>query len=396
MIGLAPRAGGSAAPWKLPDRLLPYLEPAWAVHELSRRLPRLEIREFLPDRVDPRADAVTLQGTLRCRDADGEASRLVSIRVAPGAGETVRVSPDDPALPHLPEIVDPSFATRLVRVVTGRPVPTPGVRILSHRFGRRACFRMSHPAGTLLGRAYAVRGDASLVTTLGALAGHRAPLGAAVPRVMFHDRRRRLVVLTWLPGSPWHGSLEDASVSVAAQVGIAVRRYRGVPAGALPPWGLEDEVRTIVKLAARAAAVRPALAPELEAAIRDVSHADSRPEGAPVFAHRDLHDKQIVVGDAGPGIIDWDCAAAAPAALDPGNFVAHLRLRELQGRLPADRAPAVRRAFLEGCLEDEASSADLARWEALALLRLAAVYALRPRWDGVAEALLSSVRGRPR
>jgi hypothetical protein len=93
------------------------------------------------------------------------------------------------------------------------------------------------------------------------------------------------------------------------------------------------------------------------------------------------------------GVIDWDLAAASPSALDPGNFLAHLRLRVLQNRLSPWTARVLRRAFLAGYVaEGGGVPEDLVRWETLALLRLAAVYALRPAWPDLSASLLDVVR----
>jgi aminoglycoside phosphotransferase (APT) family kinase protein len=114
---------------------------------------------------------------------------------------------------------------------------------------------------------------------------------------------------------------------------------------------------------------------------------------SPVFAHRDLHDKQIIRAGSRIGIIDWDWAAAAPRALDPGNFLAHLQLRALQRRITAKQALAARHAFLAAYRDGRGGGPpNLESWETLALLRLAAVYALRPSWPGLAEKLLVVAR----
>ena len=66
--------------------------------------------------------------------------------------------------------------------------------------------------------------------------------------------------------------------------------------------------------------------------------------------------------------IDLDDAAMAPAGLDVGNFVAHLRRDHAFGLRGADETRDAIEGFLDGYGE---APADLAAWERLSLIRLA-------------------------
>jgi aminoglycoside phosphotransferase (APT) family kinase protein len=305
----------------------------------------------------------------------------------------VWVSPADPALPQLPAALEHPFVERAMRAA-GRRGALAESCILAHRFGRRACFRVELPSSSFLGRVYARRGDENLVAALGLLAAHSERIRALVPRVMFHDRDRRFVALTWLDGASLQEKVGAPPLLGAAAAGSAARAWQRVPVEGLVRHGTAEELETIRRFARRVAVVRPALATELDAGIAALAaSAAAHRDGPPVLAHRDLHDKQIVLGRSGVGVIDWDLAAASPPALDPGNFLAHLRLRVLQYRLPSWHARVLRRAFLTGyTAEGGGLPEDLAWWETLALLRLAAVYALRPAWPGLAGSLLDVVR----
>ncbi|MGA1781458.1 MAG: phosphotransferase, partial [Planctomycetota bacterium] len=108
----------------------------------------------------------------------------------------------------------------------------------------------------------------------------------------------------------------------------------------------------------------------------------------PVLCHRDFHDKQILIdGDRGT-LIDMDLAAAGHPALDVGNILAHLRLRELKGaelRWQEVASPIAVHATRDRGIED-----SLPIWTASTLLRLALIYARRFRRPGLIEALLDS------
>jgi hypothetical protein len=394
----AAHAFGRERSWDLPDRLLPYLDPRTAIATLAQKLPAMDVTGFSPDRIDPGSNDVSLQGTLRTAEPGGEREHRVAVRASAHRNETVRVSPDDPSLPHLSEVLAHPFVARAIRGATASGGPGPEIRIVAHRFGKHACFRVELPTASFLGRVYARRGDESLVTTLRLLACHWEEIPAAVPRVTFHDRARHFVVLTWLPGTPLHDLLESAPSAYAVATARALRAYQTVPARDLSSYDTQDELGTIRKLARRASRVRPALGPELAAIADSAALAVANHRDEPlVLAHRDLHDKQVIAGDGGVGIIDWDWASASPAGLDPGNFLAHLRLRELQGRIGAERARTLRSVFLAEYIGPDADSRpDLRTWETLALVRLAAVYSTRPAWPGLAESLLELAWGRLR
>ena len=107
-------------------------------------------------------------------------------------------------------------------------------------------------------------------------------------------------------------------------------------------------------------------------------------EATAVPCHRDLHDRQFLFGAGSPALIDFDSLCLADPALDPANLLAHLALRRLQGLAGAD-ADGVRacgEALIDGMDRgrDRAFFSSLRFYQAASLLRLAAIYAMRPRW----------------
>lgn len=103
-----------------------------------------------------------------------------------------------------------------------------------------------------------------------------------------------------------------------------------------------------------------------------------------VVSHRDLHDKQILAGDAGLGLLDFDTAALAEPALDLANLLVHAQLRADQGLWPEPHCGTAVRAVL-GVADVLGVPVD--RLEAYAeatRLRLACLYAFRPRHRALA------------
>jgi hypothetical protein len=259
-----------------------------------------------------------------------------------------------------------------------------GVRILGHRFGRRlSCLLTRCGAGRadFILKVHAGRVErraTSFLRRVGARAG-----GFRVPRVVIEDPSTRFVLLERMPGASVHELLPGGTPLPMRVLGRAMRELQSVATTGLPRHGAAEERATVEKLARRAAAVDPVLADgvlrELNGAARALAD-----DAESVTSHRDLHDKQVLCAERSLALIDWDLVAAAPAPLDPANFLAHLTLRALQGRVSEPRARAERAAFTDGY--GPSSTA----WERIALLRLASVYALRPAWPGLAGRLLEA------
>ena len=100
-----------------------------------------------------------------------------------------------------------------------------------------------------------------------------------------------------------------------------------------------------------------------------------------------------MTGDDEIGLIDFDTAARGEAALDVANLLVHLELRVLQGLLDAKVAAASADAFIDGYA---AVPSRMQVYADAARLRLACVYAYRPRWSAVPRRMVDLIgRGLP-
>lgn len=291
-------------------------------------------------------------------------------------GLDLRLSPADSALPALG------------RALRGRirpdGEPLSGLQLLGHRFGRRAALRGRTPRGELVvlkvfARRRADRLARTMLSFRDAAADADPIERARTANVLWCADDRRSLLLEYLPGEPLRTSWGRAVPDLAevGRVAAALSR-RGAPHG--EPWSAGEEIATIRRLADRLDVLDPELAGQVRRSVDALDAAAARTaagDGAPARLHRDLHDGQIVARDGRVSVIDWDLAAVGPFEVDAGNFVAHLRLRVLQGHLDAAGAAAARAAFLRGAGLDGGPGTPLAAWECLAALRLAAVYGLR-------------------
>lgn len=320
------------------------------------------------------------------------------------SGVSAWLSPADPWMSHVDEIVETErlralCAAQFPRLALGRL----RMRVLAHRFGRRITLHLRIGAAEPSGRAtapldlvlkvFAGGGHARLAGTIARL-NALPELPFAVPRPLRHEPARRLLLLEHLPGESLHERLAAAPPARFAEAGEAIRRFQRLEARGLSPHDGDSEAAVLVRARERAAtadASFAALMRGLEENLTARLRADVPPRGL-VPAHRDFYDKQLLLRERGLGVLDWESASLAPPALDPGNFLAHLRLRALQGVLGEESRDERSAAFLAGYAPEPAGEELRAihLWECASLLRLAGVYRLRPGCEELARELLRS------
>jgi hypothetical protein len=116
------------------------------------------------------------------------------------------------------------------------------------------------------------------------------------------------------------------------------------------------------------------------------------------WAHGDLHDKQILgTDDAGtPGLLDFDEACRAEAALDLANLDVHLELRRRQNLLSGQRFAIAHASIVFAASRLHVNPDRFEAYAASARLRLACMYSFRPPWGSWSvRYLMSQGRGQP-
>ncbi len=283
---------------------------------------------------------------------------------------------DDPELPQL--------ATLISNWLDGGDT----VRLLAHRLGSRAAFLVARCDERFVAKVY--RRDRAALVRWRHFAGLRAPW--RVPRVLAWDDETRALhiehhALASLHEKWMNGRGERSDGARIADLLDALARTPVVPE--LPVHGAREETELLFDALEDFEQALAAPPPEAVALVaRVVSLVDHDPaKERRVSGHRDLHDKQLLLSGAGGVLIDLDLAAAVPAALDPGNLLAHLRLRAFQGARMRwqEIAAEIARPLLAAGLRD-----SLHRWTAAALLRLALIYARRAHPEHLVDRLLES------
>lgn len=229
------------------------------------------------------------------------------------------------------------------------------VRVLKHVPGRRLAALVSLPDGLAVLKVFAsprARGNDRRLRLL-------APaVGGLVPRPLAVDPAGHVGLVSWADGTPLDRLSGDGLVAGCALLGAALGRLHRSGVVLDRAWTVETEVRALRERAT------PATAAAVEAA---VATSCPRPDRL-VPSHRDLHPAQVVVAGSAVSLIDLDEAAMAPAGLDVGNLVGHLRQDAVLGRRPAGEVDAATAALLGAY---GPVPADTDRWTSLTLARLA-------------------------
>lgn len=278
------------------------------------------------------------------------------------------------------------------RRVGSAPVAWPaGTSVLGYKPLYRCVLRAgASPSGEWIDKIYGGNRDAQAAATYAAL-GASDPAGRVlIPQPEAHDGMRGSLRWRVSAGEPLLDSL-----GAVPQPGPVRRAAEAIAHlhGREPRWvrrhTLDDELATAARWARFAGAASPALRARLDDALRALREVAAKlADGPLVPSHRDFYDKQILLDGERCVLLDLDMACLAERELDLGNFLAHLHLRELQGRFDGAGLLGIEftRAYWAagGVIEAE----RLEFYVACAHLRLACVYLVRPQWTGLAGRLL--------
>lgn len=214
-----------------------------------------------------------------------------------------------------------------------------------------------------------------------------------VPRLLGHDGQHETLVFEYLAGREVELGTENAPLYAALGERLAV--FQGdETARDLAAFAVRDELGVLARWSGKVLRVVDALPagwPEVHARLE--RRAATLPPPVLGLCHRDLHDRQVHSDGAGVALLDFDLLCRADVALDPGNLIAHLCWRAVQGLHGADATSvrALESAFLAGLgrSAEPGFGTRLAFYSASAFLRLALVYRLRPRWSARVGELVS-------
>jgi len=277
----------------------------------------------------------------------------------------------------------------------------PEAELVAHRPERRAVVRRVE--GGRLAYTKVLRPERAMAIVGAAARARRAAAdNFAVPELLAPDVASGILEWAALPGRSLLSLGADERVPLThlaaawRRTGEAVARLHAGETQALTEHSGSDERRLTVRWleSAQTHGLLPAL--DLEPMLSPLLD----PAGGCLgLLHRDLHDKQVVVDGTDIGILDLDTVAVGERVVDVANLLVHLELRVLQGLLTPERAAHAATAFRDGVGADSLPEQRLDAYLTATRLRLAAVYAFRPRWQHVALRLIgisASPRPTPR
>lgn len=256
------------------------------------------------------------------------------------------------------------------------------IRLLRHKPGRRALIRYAvatPPDGVppvLLGKLRAKGLDRRTPALHAALRAAgldgRPPHGVGVPASLGAVEAPALWLQEALPGRVLTDLLHPGEgVAEAARTGRALARLHDAPVAPARDWTMADEIAVLDRALDEAGTRLPRHRRTI-AAIAEGARAAARGlgEGAQVGLHRDFHPDQVLIDGGRIWLLDLDLHARGDAAIDLGNFVAHLMERGLRLHGDADTFDAHAEAFLGG-YEALRGATDRARVRALVRISLA-------------------------
>ncbi len=330
-----------------------------------------------------------LQPLLNTHDASAAVDR-----VDIGAGGDLRLSIMESGRPRWFGHDDRGLVEQLPQHDTGIPLASrlkATDRLLAYRPGRRIVIARESRGERTIVKGYRRRRSEKAARLHRIAASTVASHELRIPQLYFHGAQLDALVFENLVGRPLRPV--EASVDAFFAVGSSLRGFQAAASAApLNDFSVEDELAVLRRWSERAELVLGDLPNDWIATCFRVRDLGQRlPEPRIGLCHRDLHDGQFLEMEHGIALLDFDLLCRADTALDPANLLAHFTLRALQRADGATDSSAHQagEALLDGlCETDDASfGARLRFYQATSFLRLALVYAVRPRWRHLSDTL---------
>ena len=326
-------------------------------------------------------------------------------------GLIVPVFPFDPELKALEEMFTPGGSAWLAAELGWCDGPeTTDVRreVLGYRLAKRCVVRYSKPSNDNVSassyeaivkavgrrrlkpnaRAHAILGERGF--------GANATDGITVARTLLVDERRSVHVMEVAPGTSLHDLMDDAALEEAYwHAGLTAKKLHAVSPQGFERYSYRDETDQLTSWVSQIAQIFPDYSERFDRCrqlVCDNDAIEKLPNDDATCIHRDLYDKQVLFSPDRTTLLDCDNAAEGDPAQDYGNFAAHVVLRKLQHPRRARQLDAGMEAFTTAYPKPNAAFARRAKWwEGATLLRLSSLYALRPKWRSLTDALLEQV-----
>lgn len=329
-------------------------------------------------------------------------------------GMTVYAFPFDPVLHRLADLASPETIPTVLESLEWIEGPVPRSArviqssVLGYRLEKRCVFRVLVDQS----RSDGPRAVRELVVKVALpRAARRAHAGldhlrkaglpdrwtARWPTSLAVDPDRGVRVMEFIAAPPIHNMFSSGPLVEACESAAnALADLHEVDGHGLKERHLDDELESVRLAVACASWARPEWRGHL---IDSMELAAERlralaPERS-CCIHGDYYDKQVLYQDGETVVLDLDGLVSGDPGQDVGNFDAHLRLRALQHPECANRIARARQRFVNSYASRNPRAAlRRGAWESMSLVRLAALYSLRPQWRQLTAPLLYMAAGK--
>ena len=213
-----------------------------------------------------------------------------------------------------------------------------------------------------------------------------------LPEVLEVDEGRGVVWSSALAGRSLHDRLAEPGLQ--AHAGSLGRSLRWLHQAPPPANAARHDAGAEIDLITAQLGLLEIFAPTVARRVKGFAPAIcdrlSKNAQGDALLHRDLHDKQIFVEPCGSiALLDFDTLATGEPALDVANMLAHFELRAIQRCCSKSGAARAADAFMIAYDPGNGVRQRIPAYLDAARLRLACLYAYRPRWPEVPDALIA-------
>lgn len=203
-----------------------------------------------------------------------------------------------------------------------------------------------------------------------------------VPRPLGYIGELHMVLMENVPGSSLTKSFSSPNLADNLEVAArALAEIHDCPVKTARERGVRGEVSGLKRWVWKATQVYPELAESLEASLKGIlESANDLRCHKPVLVHGDFSPNQVLLGSDGATIVDFDSICNGDPAIDVGNFLAHLKWKELELSWTEEEARNYGEAFLatyQPHIQPELRT-RVGFYYRATLLRLACLLSLRP------------------
>ncbi len=227
--------------------------------------------------------------------------------------------------------------------------------------------------------------------------------GIQIPRLYGYLRELQMLLMEDIPDPTLTESFGSPHMTEHLQIAaLALRKLHHCPLKLGREFKVADQLASLRRAVSKIVPEAPDLAGLFEESLAQIlSLAPHLPPHELSLVHRDFQYNQLLLGKDRATLVDFDTMSNADPALDVGDFLAHLKWKELQLEWSEAEARSFTEAFLNaygGDLLPELRVRIDFYYRAY-LLRIACRVALRRKWQHLTASLLHEAlapRGRSR